>query len=283
MAIADFAAVYVNRVYAELDRHVGFDLVLIVFLFTIEIYCDFSGYSDIAIGTAKLFGVDLMTNFKSPYFSKSIKEFWGRWHISLSSWFKDYLYIPLGGNRCSKIRNSLNLMVTFLVSGLWHGASLTYVVWGGLHGLGQVLERFFGNLRRKFFVNSGKKNRLWEKISAVSCWLIVFVFVNLTWVFFRAETFDDAGYIFLHMFDGIEKGMAYFHNVIGLDTLPSCLLIVGLFVLIIYDFFSLKFDVIEWISKKNTVIRWLVYLGIVWLTILIMPNTTGSQFIYFQF
>lgn len=283
MAIADFAAVYVNRVYAELDRHVGFDLVLIVFLFTIEIYCDFSGYSDIAIGTAKLFGVDLMTNFKSPYFSKSIKEFWSRWHISLSSWFKDYLYIPLGGNRCSKQRNGLNLIATFLVSGLWHGASLTYVAWGGLHGFGQLLERAFGGLVGKMSGNVKEVSRPFKTLRNALQWTVTFLFVNLTWVFFRAETFEDAGYIFVHMIDGIENGAAYFHNVIGLDKLPSLLLFTGLIVLVLYDFFSLKFDVIEWISKKNIVKRWLVYLGIVWLTILIMPNTTGSQFIYFQF
>lgn len=135
LAIADVISVYVDRAYANINTCTGLDLLIAVFFFTIQIYCDFSGYSDIAIGTAKLMGINLMTNFKSPYFSISIKEFWSRWHISLSTWFRDYVYIPLGGNRVSKGRGYLNLMVTFLVSGLWHGANYTYIVWGGIHGL----------------------------------------------------------------------------------------------------------------------------------------------------
>lgn len=137
LVIADFVAPYVDQVYANLSSYTGFDLVLTIFLFTIQIYCDFSGYSDIAIGTAKLLDIDLMTNFKSPYLSASIKEFWSRWHISLSMWFKDYIYIPLGGNRCSKLKHCRNLFVTFLLSGLWHGANWTFVIWGGMHGGGK--------------------------------------------------------------------------------------------------------------------------------------------------
>jgi D-alanyl-lipoteichoic acid acyltransferase DltB (MBOAT superfamily) len=131
LAIADVVSVYVDAAYSSLGTCTGFDLLAAIFFFTIQIYCDFSGYSDIAIGTAKLLGIDLMTNFKSPYFSTSIKEFWSRWHISLSTWFRDYVYIPLGGNRCSKVKRDRNLLITFLTSGLWHGANWTYVVWGG--------------------------------------------------------------------------------------------------------------------------------------------------------
>ena len=131
LVVADNAAIIVDKVYGSLDKCTGFDLLAAIFLFTMQIYCDFSGYSDIAIGSARLLGIKLMTNFKSPYFSSSLKEFWGRWHISLSTWFRDYLYIPLGGNRCSKFRHNLNLMLTFLVSGLWHGANWTFVFWGG--------------------------------------------------------------------------------------------------------------------------------------------------------
>lgn len=143
LAIADVVAQYVDTSYASLRTCSGFDLLIVVFFFTIQIYCDFSGYSDIVIGTAKLMGINLMTNFKSPYFSKSIKEFWSRWHISLSTWFRDYVYIPLGGNRCSKPKHYLNLMITFLASGLWHGANWTFVAWGGIHGLAQVMEASF--------------------------------------------------------------------------------------------------------------------------------------------
>ena len=131
LLIADNVSVYVDTVYNDLSTYRGLDILLVIFFFSIQIYCDFSGYSDIAIGTAKLLDIDLMTNFKSPYYSASIKEFWSRWHISLSTWFKDYLYIPLGGNRCSRVKHYFNLVFTFLVSGLWHGASLTFILWGG--------------------------------------------------------------------------------------------------------------------------------------------------------
>ena len=141
MAIADVVARYVDIAYTSLPLRTGFDFAVAIFFFTIQIYCDFSGYSDIAVGCAKLFGIDLMTNFKSPYFSFSIKEFWSRWHISLSTWFRDYVYIPLGGSRCSKLRADLNLLITFLVSGLWHGANWTFVLWGGINGGAQILEK----------------------------------------------------------------------------------------------------------------------------------------------
>ena len=141
IVIADTLAVYVDMVYNNLHDYTGMILGIATIFFTIQIYCDFSGYSDIAVGCAKLFGIDLMSNFKSPYLSCSVKEFWSRWHISLSTWFRDYVYIPLGGNRVSKRRHRLNLMITFLVSGLWHGAAWTYVIWGGIHGLAQEIGR----------------------------------------------------------------------------------------------------------------------------------------------
>lgn len=132
MVIADNLAVWVDKVYGNVTSYEGCSLAVAAFFFSIQIYCDFSGYSDIARGSAKLLDIELMENFRSPYFSASIKEFWGRWHISLSTWFRDYVYIPLGGNRVSKGRNVINYMITFLVSGLWHGDNLTFVVWGGI-------------------------------------------------------------------------------------------------------------------------------------------------------
>lgn len=131
MVVADNFAIYVDRVYENIFQFQGFSLTLATFFFSIQIYCDFSGYSDIARGAAKLMGIELMENFRSPYFSASIKEFWSRWHISLSTWFRDYIYIPLGGNRVSKVRHYLNLLITFLVSGFWHGANWTFIAWGG--------------------------------------------------------------------------------------------------------------------------------------------------------
>lgn len=132
VVVADTLAIYVDKVYNNLSDYKGFDLALAVLFFTLQIYCDFSGYSDIAVGTAKLMGIELITNFNAPYFSLSVKEFWSRWHISLSSWFRDYIYIPLGGNRCVKWRHYLNILITFLLSGLWHGANWTFIFWGGV-------------------------------------------------------------------------------------------------------------------------------------------------------
>ncbi len=135
LVLADSLSVYVNQVYNDLPSYKGFSLILATFFFAIQLYCDFSGYTDIALGSAKILGINLTQNFKAPYFASSIKDFWGRWHISLSSWLRDYIYIPLGGNRVGKVRHSLNILITFLVSGLWHGASWNYVLWGGLHGV----------------------------------------------------------------------------------------------------------------------------------------------------
>ena len=143
LVLADSLSVYVNQVYNDLPSYKGFSLILATFFFAIQLYCDFSGYTDIALGSAKILGINLTQNFKAPYFASSIKDFWGRWHISLSSWLRDYIYIPLGGNRVGKVRHSLNILITFLVSGLWHGASWNYVLWGGLHGVFQIIEGFF--------------------------------------------------------------------------------------------------------------------------------------------
>lgn len=149
LVLADSLSVYVNQVYNDLPSYKGLSLILATFFFAIQLYCDFSGYTDIALGSAKILGINLTQNFKAPYFASSIKDFWGRWHISLSSWLRDYIYIPLGGNRVGKVRHSLNILITFLVSGLWHGASWNYVLWGGLHGVFQIIEGFSHGILKK--------------------------------------------------------------------------------------------------------------------------------------
>ena len=148
LVVADNLAIYSDKIFGDVNGHQGFSLVLATLFFTIQIYCDFSGYSEIAIGTAKLFGVNLMTNFDSPYFSSSLQEFWRRWHISLSSWFRDYVYIPLGGNRKGKFRKNLNLLITFAASGLWHGANYTYIMWGLMHGV-VTMDRVVATIKKK--------------------------------------------------------------------------------------------------------------------------------------
>ena len=186
IVIADLLVGYVDQAFGSIHEYTGFVWILIAFFLSLQIYCDFSGYSDIAIGTAKFFGIDLKTNFKSPYFADSIKEFWTRWHISLSTCFRDYVYIPLGGNRCSHMRKALNLMITFLVSGLWHGANWTFVIWGGIHGAAQILENVF--MKGLHAVRTKKVGKFFMTLG-------VFIFCSLAWIFFRADTFADAFYV----------------------------------------------------------------------------------------
>lgn len=278
IVIADTISLYAGSVFDAPQQYTGFSLLLAMLLFTFQIYCDFSGYSDIAIGTARLMGINLMTNFKSPYFSQSIKEFWSRWHISLSTWFRDYLYIPLGGNRVGKLRHAFNLLVTFLVSGLWHGANWTFVIWGGIHGLAQVLESFFV-----------PKNRL--KSKGVLRWLrtvIVFAFCSVAWVFFASNSFQDAVYVLSHMFDGIASPAAYFSSGLSasaaaMGDIEQIMLVFSLLLLAVFDYFSINGNVIAVISSKKTAIRWAVYVIFVLWVILNLPNTSTTEFIYFQF
>lgn len=147
LCVADRLSVYVDTIFGNISSHNGGSILLAMFLYTIQIYCDFAGYSFIAIGASRMLGIKLMDNFRRPYLARNIKDFWGRWHISLSTWFRDYVYIPLGGNRVSKSRHKFNLMTTFLISGLWHGAAWNFILWGGLHGVGQIAEKSCSRLR----------------------------------------------------------------------------------------------------------------------------------------
>jgi D-alanyl-lipoteichoic acid acyltransferase DltB (MBOAT superfamily) len=188
VAIADRLAVYVNGVFDAPAQYPASALALAVFFFSFQIYCDFSGYSDIAVGTARILGFDLSVNFCAPYFARSVRDFWRRWHITLSSWFKDYLYIPLGGSRTG--RASLNLLVTFVISGLWHGAAWNFVVWGLLHGLFQVAERGLASFRRKAGIFVGLRDeRALAKCLQGGC---TFLLVSFAWIFFRANSLGEA-------------------------------------------------------------------------------------------
>ena len=189
IVIADRAAIAVNTIYNSAFDYKGLYLTAATVLFAFQIYCDFSGYSDIAKGCARVLGFDLMDNFKNPYLSKSIKEFWRRWHISLSTWFMDYVYIPLGGNREGEAKKDRNLLITFLVSGLWHGANWTFVLWGGLHGIYQVIGQLTLGMRRRV----KKLLHLYDnKIGGLISVIITFGLVCFGWIFFRANTASDA-------------------------------------------------------------------------------------------
>ena len=281
IAIADTVAVYVDTVYNAAESFTGFPLLLATMLFTFQIYCDFSGYSDIAVGTAELLDIDLMTNFKSPYFSASIREFWSRWHISLSTWFRDYVYIPLGGNRRGVWRTRWNLMVTFLVSGLWHGANWTYVLWGGIHGLGQILEREWNRI-----FPPKKEKRSWLRIG------FTFLFVCVTWIFFRANTISEACYVLTHLLEGIGNPVAYltdgYHafrsagmiQVSGIKTLAICILCI--LVLLIYDYLDQTKSVWERMGALKKPLRYTVYFLL--LFVILYSRQLGEyEFVYFQF
>lgn len=197
-ALADVLAVYVNAVYADVTAYTGLSLTAAALGFGLQLYFDFAGYSLLALGAAELLSLSLMTNFDTPYFSRSIKEFWGRWHISFSSWLKDYVYIPLGGNRRGPARKAVNLLLTFLVSGLWHGVGWTYVIWGGLHGVYQVVENATAPLRASVYRALHLKQN--GRLASVWQCLITFTLVNVAWVFFRAGSVSDALYVLTAQF-----------------------------------------------------------------------------------
>ena len=276
MVVADNLAYYVDMVYKDLSYYTGFALVLVAIFFTIQIYCDFSGYSDIAKGSARLLNIELMDNFKTPYFSTTIKEFWSKWHISLSSWFKDYIYIPLGGNRCSKIRHYFNLLVTFLISGLWHGANITFVIWGGIHGLLQILEDIL-HIKK----NTKKYSFIWY-IRVI----LVFIIMTFTWVFFRAQNINEALYVFSNMFKGIAHPLSYLRSgIYSFGVKPTYLLVtltLYLLPLFIYDLLSVNYDCFTLINKQNKVTRYTVYFVILFM-ILLLHYVGEVSFIYFQF
>ena len=190
IALADTCAIYVNDIFGDHSHCSGLTLVIGAVLFAIQIYGDFSGYSDIAIGTARLFGIRLMTNFQSPYFSRDIADFWRRWHVSLSTWFRDYVYIPLGGSRVGTWKAVRNTFIIFLVSGFWHGANWTFVAWGALHALLFMPLLLSGKNRR--YVNPPENEALWPGVTEVFRILSTFLLVTFAWVFFRSESIADA-------------------------------------------------------------------------------------------
>lgn len=261
LCIADVLAVYVDKVFADLHSYSSFSLMLSVLFFTMQIYCDFSGYSDIARGCSKMLGIDLMENFRSPYLSPSIREFWSRWHISLSTWFRDYVYIPLGGNRCGKFRHNINLMITFIVSGLWHGASWTFAVWGAVHGLAQVIENAVSPRRT-------------GSILRVVC---TFAFVSLAWVFFRAQSLSDAVYVLWHMFGGTD-GLK-----LGMNRTAKIAALIPLVILFVNECISLKSDAVNFLNGQNFAVRWMAYLAIGLMVIFFSPKDIATEFVYFQF
>jgi alginate O-acetyltransferase complex protein AlgI len=273
VVVADRCAMYVKEVFGTPEQFGAWATGMGIFLFAIQIYCDFSGYSDIAIGSARLMGFDLMQNFDRPYLSRNIAEFWRKWHISLSTWFRDYLYLPLGGQKRSVWRNHFNVFITFLVSGLWHGANWTYVVWGAFHGILLIVDRQF---RRKPKTNSEAMPRnallewrYWPQIS------LTFVLVCIGWVFFRAQNLGDAGTLFGNLLD-FSQGPSSIIIRAGNQTL-------GLLNFIILAA-ALALLFLSGFLPRNMKLRYnLAFLVFVSLVILFFGRNAGNEFIYFQF
>ena len=266
LVVADRLSIYVDAVYNNVYQHTGITLIIATFLFAFQIFGDFAGYSSIAIGVARIMGYDLMTNFKRPYFATSITDFWRRWHISLSTWFRDYFYIPIGGNRVGVPRWYLNLFLTFLVSGLWHGANWTFVIWGALHGIYIVTENFF-----KLQV---KKDTNISIINIFLRILIVFLLVDFAWIFFRANNVTEAFYVVKNIFN--------FSTAVFYDYKVFFYAFIGLFILLIHDLCieNTNDSILENSNLNYKVTLYFVFLVCI---ILFLGVFNGGQFIYFQF
>ncbi|HHX60061.1 MAG TPA: MBOAT family protein [Epulopiscium sp.] len=280
VVIADRVSVLVNVVYNDVYTYTGFPLIFATLLFAFQIYCDFSGYSDMAIGSAQVMGFRLMENFKRPYFSRSISEFWKRWHVSLSTWFMDYVYIPLGGNRVVKWRWYYNLLITFLVSGLWHGANWTFVAWGALHGLYQIIGISTRNMRERF-VRLIKLDKLpfLHKLIQV---MITFTLVCFSWIFFRANSITEAIYVIKNMFVGSFENLYDQALLLGLDSFQLKLAIISIGVMELGHLIQEKISIRALIETKPMIVRWLLYyILIMW--IMIFGSFGSQEFIYFQF
>lgn len=288
MVIADRVAILVDTVYDRYWLYGSTALIIATMLFGIQIYCDFASYSNIAIGAAEVMGFSLMENFNTPYFSLSVKEFWRRWHISLSTWFRDYLYIPLGGSKKGKIRKYVNTMIVFLVSGLWHGASWNFVAWGGLHGLYQVMSDITYSFREKI------KNRFCVKTESFSYKLgqilITFVLVDFAWLFFRANSLKNSIEIIYRILTHSDLWTLFDETVYtwGLDQKEFRMVFFGLLILLFVDlirrFWKKRIDI--FLSEQCLWFRWAVLLLLLFSCVIFGIYGQGydaSQFIYFQF
>ena len=288
MVIADRLAVMVDRIFGEYYLYQSTALIAAAVGFAFQIYCDFASYSTIAIGAAQVMGFTLMENFNTPYFAVSIKDFWRRWHISLSTWFRDYLYIPLGGNRCPKLRQKFNLMVTFLVSGLWHGASWNYVAWGFIHGFYQLVgawtRPFKESFNRRFAVKTESFSYRLGQI------LVTFILTDIAWVFFRAETLGDAVRYLRRIVTQVDwwsfmDGSWY---IWGMDRGDTAVLLFGLFCLFLTDLvrYRLKLRLDGFLEEQCLWFRWTVLLTLLFATLIFGVygiDVTQIQFLYFQF
>ncbi len=304
LVIADRLAIVVNTVYNDPSNFSGLSIWIASIFFAFQIYCDFSAYSDIAIGAAQVMGYDLMKNFDRPYFSKSISEFWKRWHISLSTWFKDYVYIPLGGNKVIKWRWYYNLFITFLISGIWHGANWTFIVWGALHGFYLIIALLIAPASQKVYkkLNINKNNLFYKLINI----LITFLLVLVAWVFFRANTIEEAFLLIKNSFSSNiiiqfkdliwtfksvilnqnditwQNYMKINNEYLDISVYDFTISILAIIAMEFIHFLQIKHSLRNTINNLHWVWRWFLYYLLLF-AILFFGVFSESQFIYFQF
>ncbi len=287
VVIADGVASIVNAVYNNLSAATGLTVIIATVLFAIQIYCDFSGYTDIAIGVARMMGIKLCDNFDCPYLATSIRDFWRRWHISLTAWFTDYVYIPLGGNRCKPWRWAINVMIVFLLSGMWHGASWTFIVWGGIHGVYQII----GKLKNAGLKKLEKKGKIRIVDNTATLWLrrvITFALVCFAWIFFRGNSLSDCGLAIAKIFTDWSNSRAAL-SALGFDavTLIRICLMCGVLALAYY---IIKSDVQTNVKLSGGMLAarfvtngfMLMAVAVAWVSIYV-TGSGASAFIYFQF
>lgn len=288
MVIADRVAVLVDNVYGRYYTYGSIELIVATIFFGFQLYCDFMSYSTIAVGSAEILGFNLINNFDAPYTSMSVKEFWRRWHISLSSWFKEYVYIPFGGNRKGRRRTYINLMITFLLSGLWHGASLTFVIWGGLHGIFQIIESILEPLKNKiirlFHIDTECFSyKLFRMIKTL-------IIVDFAWIFFRSVNIKSALSFIKRIFVDFDPWIISTGGLfeLGIDRIDMNILLLALIILVISDCILRikKISIVEWVDTQNAVFK-LMFIGFIFAYIFIFgaygPVFDAKQFIYFQF
>lgn len=267
VVVADRVALYVDTVFPSYMNYTGMTCFVASILYTIQIYADFAGYSLMAIGVGKTLGFELTENFRRPYFAVSVTDFWRRWHISLSTWLKDYVYIPLGGSRCSKLRNYWNIFVTFLVSGIWHGANWTFIIWGIWHGLFQIIEKAIGQQKCEYGW-LGKSVKI----------IITFLLVNFAWIFFRMPTLGDAVSMIARIFDTSLPHTLYFSGFTDFAFMGF-----GIMMLFMKDFTD-EFlpNRFKMYNNSYAVVRWSAYIMTV-VAILLTGVFGADQFIYANF
>ena len=268
MVIADNLAGIVDQIYAAPENYSSLDILKGIFFYSFQIYSDFYGYSIIAIGSAQIMGIKLMDNFKTPYLAKNIAEFWQRWHISLSTWFRDYLYYPLGGNKTNKTRWMINILIVFTVSGIWHGASWTFLIWGGLYGVVYLIEKKFNTWFKL------EKTYAAFSLGHIILALKTYTIVAFIWVFFRSQSLEDALNIFKLLFQNTGSSVSQLN-------IPAYVwYFISAFIVSDVILYNKRFD--TWVGNFAFIGRWIIY-GVLIFSVIVFAGTDNFPFIYFQF